>query len=940
MTVLPDADLGSITGLLRWLREIKKYRPGVVAVAAAPHWSGAREHTVDGDPVTIHAAPSVLAIRDAIRDRADGQWTVILTDRPSTEIPDGVADHLVSTRLLNLDPFPLLRNAFNATRQEFGLLGDRNVLARAMLRELGDKPTPAPSAVLTNEHVFAELAKTHFGMALPDFTPHHVAVWSLNVDHTDRYTRWAATADAGLVAQFIAWLGRRLGDLGPVLTTAWAARGPADMVPLGLVAGLLTGPRSEEGTRARTRLEIQLDNSTLTDRQLDAWGAVATLAVDEAADPSAALTAAEAWVHTLQAEPFAIGSDVLPSALGLRVASFAEHLAVAVDARENAAKRAAADNTWEAVRAHRDARVDQSDSPRDVQVGAAALRLLRRIDGSWPTPTSLVDWLDSYRTDLAWVDGAIDDAYVGADDPRLAAAAHRLVGEVRGIRAGLDAEFARLLASAGTQQENGSGAPLYIENILDAVVKPLTVQPSGPSAGSLGLDTGLKISPVLLIVADGMDVAAANELVADIVRQRRWQWNECAYLPDREEDGLRRQTGLAALPTVTKYSRCSLLTGALAAGGQDRERVGFADWLAHHRLRGTGQVLFHKGDLDAVAQGHSLAAEVRTALQDTRGRPVIACVLNDIDDALDRSDPIGTTWSVGSFKRLDALLTEAAAVGRSVVLTSDHGHVVERREQPSAQRGDQISARYRPTSVAAEADEVYVEGPRVLADGNRAVLAVDEQLRYTGIKAGYHGGAALSEAAIPISILVNGAIPGYLGVAELPSGQPQWWSLEVAEPSTENAEFRALAARSMPTPARPAKAAPAKKAKPAEATLFDFGGPDVVDPADAGESAVEVVDQVGRLLADDLFARQHKQFARRALTKQVIGTVLREAMAANGIVPAVRITELCGLKPTQARSAVAWLAQILNVDGVIVVEQQGDEAVIATSLLFEQFGVS
>ncbi|WFR71718.1 hypothetical protein P9209_23560 [Prescottella defluvii] len=64
---------------------------------------------------------------------------------------------------------------------------------------------------------------------------------------------------------------------------------------------------------------------------------------------------------------------------------------------------------------------------------------------------------------------------------------------------------------------------------------------------------------------------------------------------------------------------------------------------------------------------------MRNAVDDTTHRPVIACVLNDIDDALDRSDPIGTVWTTDRFKRLDALLSAAAAVGRTVVLVSDHG---------------------------------------------------------------------------------------------------------------------------------------------------------------------------------------------------------------------------------------------------------------------------
>ncbi len=123
----------------------KNYRPGVVAVAAVPHWAGPAELAHAGTRVLITTASSVLAIRDVLRRRTETDWLVILTDRPSTEIPAGIAEHLVTGRLRNLDPFPLLRNVFAASKQEFGLLGDQTEIARAMLREIGEKPTRRPA---------------------------------------------------------------------------------------------------------------------------------------------------------------------------------------------------------------------------------------------------------------------------------------------------------------------------------------------------------------------------------------------------------------------------------------------------------------------------------------------------------------------------------------------------------------------------------------------------------------------------------------------------------------------------------------------------------------------------------------------------------------------------------------------------------------------------
>ena len=907
-TGLPEADLASIKGLLTALKDRKSYQPGPVAVAAVPEWSGPHEFTIDGDQVAIATAPSVLALRDVLRRRTDTDWLVMLTDRPATEIPSGVAEHLVTGRLVNLDPFPLLRSAFAASQQEFGLLGNNSAIARAVLHEVGEHPTPAPGGVLTNEHVFTELAVSRFGWPRTDVTPHHVAVWSADPLHTRQYDTWVAHADTALADEFLDWLGRQLGELGPVLVSAWRRRGPAGIVPLGLVAGLLAAsPQPGEDAaeaipRIRARLEMQVDDIAVTERQLGAWGAVASVAVATVSDPGPVLTAAKALVPELQARPLLARSDVLPSALPVRITTFAVRLAAAAGKviadgeQARSVDLSPVDNAWASVRAHRDAHLDTYNAPNDVQVGAAALRLLHRLVAApAPAAVSVAGWLTAYRADLSWVDSAINRAYVGADDPQLAAANHLLLDAVRVWRARLDREFASLLASAGVHRETGTGAPLYIEDVLDRVVAPIT----------------------------------------DATRNRRPQWQNCIRADD---DG--PLTALAALPSVTQVSRCSLLSGTLTVGGQDRERRGFANWLQRHGLRSGGPVLFHKADLEAVSKGHSLASEVRQAVQDTRHRRVVACVLNDIDDALDRSDPIGTSWSVSSFKHLDALLTEAAAVGRTVVLVSDHGHVVERREQPSVQRGDQISARYRAAGGDVGDDEVLVDGERVLTDDHRAVLAVDEQLRYTRIKAGYHGGAALSEVAVSVSVLVNGAVPEGLE----PSGfaPPAWWDLDGVGSQVAPQDTPVVTAPPAPSrrPARPPKLTkPVQSQSRSQGSLFDVGEP--TTPADRDETVGDdaAFDAVGRLLESDLFLAQFRRYGRN-VTKLGVGALLREADAANGVVSRAKVAEILHMRPSQARGAIAHISQIFNVDGVAVIGAQGDDITFALPLMFEQFGVA
>lgn len=924
---LPEADLAGMRTLIRTLREHGR-RGGVIALAAVPQWRGQDQVTIDGQSVRVRVAPSVLAVRDAITERAQVDWLVVLTDREPAELPAGILEHLVRGRLLNLDPWPPLRELFGASRQEFRLLDLSNDAARAALRELDGHAIPAPGGVLTNDHLFANFADVRFGLRPADYTPHHVALWSMDEDKTARFEAWRQYADPALLDQFYQWISGRLGALGPALTIVWRGSGPAQLVPLGLVAALVgdnTGQADsfvvdrEVVIQVRTRMESEFGGQRLTEQQLTAWGNTAALAVAGTDVPAGVLRRAEELVRRLQAQPLVSRSDVLPSALAPRIARYATALTAAIDS----ADLTAAENTWADVTAHRAARTDTPDAPRDVRVGAAALRLLRWHRRSTQPPNSLAAWLGHYRAELSWVDGAVNDAFIGADSAQLAAAAHRITALVREHRASDDREFARLLASAGTYRSSGADAPLYIEDILDRVVKPLTVARKGASDVAASEPAA---SPVLLIVADGMSAAAANGVVADALRKNRPQWQECRFADDQQLGA-----ALAILPTVTEFSRCSLFTGAPAAGKQDRERREFSTWLQNHGLGSSDPALFHKAAMDAVARGHALADAVRAAVEDTKGRPVVACVLNDIDDALDRSDPLGASWGTSSFKHLDALLAAAAAVGRTVVLVSDHGHVVERREQPSVQRGEQVSARYRLAAgvdpAALPADEVLVEGPRVLTEGNRAVLAVDEQVRYTGLKAGYHGGAALAEATIPISILVNGAIPAHLGLAASPARQPAWWAPAPIEAVPAPAPA--------PQPAKPRPKAPAKQAAQAEG-LFDVGLP-------AAESAVPVIadgerDRVDELLDSGLFTHQHKEYGRN-FGRATVKNLVQELIAGNGRLPLVRVAEILGVKARRAGPAIAVLAQVFNTDGVVVLSAGDSEVELETALMFEQFGV-
>ena len=170
-----------------------------------------------------------------------------------------------------------------------------------------------------------------------------------------------------------------------------------------------------------------------------------------------------------------------------------------------------------------------------------------------------------------------------------------------------------------------------------------------------------------------MSAGVATEVVSSILARTPDGWAEALL------DGqTRRAAALTVLPTLTEASRASLLCGELRTGGQDIELTGFGKLARVHGLNGS--VLFHKKALDSCRPGYAVADDVAAAISDVTGRPLVACVLNTIDDALDRSDPGGTEWNADSIKHLLPLLDRARHAGRVVVLTADHGHVIERRQ--------------------------------------------------------------------------------------------------------------------------------------------------------------------------------------------------------------------------------------------------------------------
>jgi hypothetical protein len=586
-----------------------------------------------------------------------------------------------------------------------------------------------------------------------------------------------------------------------------------------------------------------------------------------------------------------------------------------------AAKLARAQDALRLVGEHKRRR----DRAGEIGAAEAAVRLARWLATPDEPTATLHDAATSMLRSWAWADRALT-AIARADTsrvPRLAEAYATLWDKARARRGRLDQAFARKLAT-WTEGSSVTDDLLLVENLMDRIARPLAAQ-----------------RPPVVVVLDGMTAAIGCELAEELTG--RGGWLEAGRNPDG------REPALATVPSVTSISRTSLLAGKLKVGGQAEEQGGFAAFWGRRRSR-----LFHKADL-TPGPGQALAAEVRDAIADPE--TVVGVVLNVIDDTLDKSKPGGPAhWTVGTVTYLRPLLDEARRGGRPVILTADHGHVLEwghsldRGQPASAARSD--SARYRTGKPGA--GEVVIRGPRVLTAAAEVVASVDETIRYTPRKAGYHGGASAAEVVIPAITLVpsESLVPPDWFAYDSAGHAPVWWDppastaqpLEIPTPDPTRAGGAArtgsLRRGSRSTVAADdngalfgiAEAAGlAPSSSPAESGA--------TTPAAASGAASSGVAPLGGRVAASPRMTAQRQFLRRAPDDASVAALVDGLARAGGRLTITEAASIAGESPVRMSGYLAQVTRLLNVDGYPVLQttDAGRTVELNVPLLRQQF---
>ncbi|MEV5828482.1 BREX-2 system phosphatase PglZ [Spirillospora sp. NPDC052242] len=860
----PVATVGIVAGEVRRARR-RAPEGGTLFLRAAAEWRGPATLDVDGASVRVAPCTSLLAVLDAVSGK-DADYLVVLSPFDRLELGDSLLAHAVGHDVISVNRWDLVRNAFGARRLDPRLTAPENAwLSDALLEAQPDGGWPKiKGALLDLDTALGEVAAARLGNGGATDAA-SLLVWSRDLAAVSRFTRLGMDEQRGIAD----WLERSMGPVARVLFRLVRAGNAADAIAFGVIARVLFQKKDErrQAVRdARVRAERLFGGGPLPQRDsLMAFAeACESLLLRWAEGDRPALRSvlarAQSLLDELQAGQLAGDSHVLEAGYDMRLRTLQKAIATALPAPSPVHVAEVDDGLAELTGHH------LHDVRPETPAAEMAVRLVRWLAGEPEPGGALRDHVDRYVRDGAWVDRAVtgvrdahDDAYTG------------LLAAVRARRDDFDRGFAQRLA-AWSGGPGDAGDLVLVENLQAAVARPL----AGDSAP-------------LIVVLDGMTAAIATEITAEIVREGTGRWLEIG----RHAQG--REGALATIPSITTCSRTSLFSGELRTGGQAEERDGFDALWPTRRTE-----LFHKAHIR-----DGLGDKLKAAVADRA--IVVGVVLNAVDDSLDKGRADGRgDWHVGGIAGLRPLLDAAWHAGRPIVLTSDHGHVLDRGDASVTVKAE--AARHR-TGEPGDG-EITMSGPRVLTGDGTVVVPWNERIRYNSRKDGYHGGVSLAEMVVPVVVLVPSGRLRPDGWEDYTPAmhEPVWWN-RVAQ--IERVDDRT-----------------GKKAAPdvrAEEALFDL-----VEPAD-GIGA--------RVVASGLFAAQ-REFVPSARVDDAGIIALLDALAeAGGKLPLQAAAQRAGQMPARMHGYVSTVMKLLNVDGyqVLAVTDRGATVALNVPLLREQF---
>lgn len=701
-------------------------------------------------------------------------------------------------------------------------------------------------------------------------------------------------------ANLLDWLQPALGEVAAVLVPLMLADAVDELLAIGLACSVLYSDEAAAKElvpvhavyTARGKFsERQLAGANVKNQLLFQFGQDAEKYVSKRlAEGSAGYTAiksvlskAEQLLASVDVLPIAESSDVLPASFRLRLQRFAKELDKAISKNSASVAHDALLNLRRHVLSALPAQQEQ------IERAQMAVRLVQWLEvlPAANTIASADQGFVAYLDHGGFVDWARTKIWAGDADESLSQVYQRLVDKISASREAQNHAITPHL-DVIARGDKLNGRLLYVEQVLESLLAPIAEK-----------------NPVLLLVLDGMSQAVFCELVDDLVQHG---WVEL-----RPEAQIQSRCLVSALPSITKVSRCSLLSGALSQGLAVDEKAAFTGHPTLKRIASTKAppALFHKQELQQPGSG-ALNSKVREAIASTESR-ILAAVINAIDDQLSSSSQIALDWRVDSMRILWQVLEAAREAGRVVIITSDHGHVLD-HDSFYLDAQSSSGERYHLGTGTVRDQEILLKGPRVVTEHQAAVLPWSEKVRYSKTRSmGYHGGASLQELVIPLGIFVSAGEENVLPEwREVPVSKPAWWSIEKGAAALVLKEEEAVTYK------------PATQKQATAARMDDlFAAP---------KEKAEKKDWIENLFKSPVYEDMRSRVGRLPITEEELGALLNLlARNAGHLMQSVVVRELN--KPElRMRGFLSAAQRLLNVDGYPILQVNRESQTITLDI--------
>ncbi len=723
------------------------------------------ELNVADDRWRIVFAPSELAIRAAMIESDDDSRLAIVTPLETRDLGRDVRARIANHQLLSFDRWQSLLPLFEATGAD-SRLRKNDALGRALLGCAGAaKFPPARTGVLGEDEAWGA---------------YFTCVLSMTEEpaETDAWVRWFINSpakaaelldDAALRDHVLDRARSRCGETVKLVFRA-ASRAIAEGADIGVrLHALAHAARATVGAERagetvasvqfQTRLEDYFEKSTLKTEWL---GEFAAEVLRTTAPSEAIAKALDAILEQERATGLALYSDISNIGYEARTRGLGD---ACVDHLRGSRPLTELLASHELVRRHRRFQKENGAFRNRVD---ALVRLTAKLakTGATQHPDDPGSLARDYVETGSHIDALRESLAQGDLGTNLAEAASHVLDLALEHSTERNLHFGAAVVHALQKTGHVSGA-FFVHEMMPNVLAPLS-----------------KERDVLVVVIDGLSWFVARQITEDRGFE---EW--LAYVPAKEG---KLRPMLAAVPSITTFSRTSLLTGVLQKGGQSVEKKGFESQPHLQNAIGNKRksVLFHKKELDAPGPG-KVGAAVAEAIADAKYR-VVGVVLNAVDDQLGGSDQLAFEWDIDAVPPLKSLLQLASAHGRDVLVVADHGYIWDGGTNIE---GAGKSARHRELPPAASDGEFEVQGDMInrSGEGKKLVVACSERIRYTGNKRGYHGGVSLQELVAPC-ILLTTRPPDSERWTSLSMDKPAWWHFR-------DEEARVAATAHDPTPA-------------------------------------------------------------------------------------------------------------------------------------------